>query len=101
MLELASLNPESEYFYGIQIQKGMRMKDLPDYIKTAGIPHEGALHPFIFKSGKFFHLEWVQEHLYDWPIPIETEVLPGDYLVMNKSGGIVHLKGEKKDDIND
>jgi hypothetical protein len=86
-----SLNPASPDFHGIQITSTTRMRDLPDYIRMAGIPHEGALHPFTFEGGKFFSIKWKKAHPLYWPDAHKTEVLPGDYLALAQNGGIAHI----------
>lgn len=93
------MKPEERWEYlpkqkvwGVKILPGMRMRDLPQDLRLAGVPKEGVLHPFIFEGKKFFSIDWVQKHPLDWPEARRTEVLPGDYLVEGKNGKIYHLQ---------
>ena len=77
-----------KYEWGFRVDKGMKKKDLPEYLKHCLGPQEGALWPLEFESGSFWVVEW------SWPKnesgecqvwwgclePEKTEVLPGDYL---------------------
>ena len=77
-----------EYEWGFRVEKGMKKKDLPEYLKPSLGPQEGALWPLEFESGSFWFVEWAwpkdekgdTQVLWGWPEPEKTEVLPGDYL---------------------
>lgn len=70
--------------WGVRIELGMKMKDLPSDLAMTAVPHEGALHPLDYRSGSFVHLGYHP--------PKATVLSVGDYLVETPSGGVGFLR---------
>lgn len=81
--------------WGVRIERGMRLKDLPQDMRIAAEPRDGAQHPFTLKGGRFVHLTWRQGSPLHWPKPTETALEPGDYLTELPDGGIGYIKASR------
>lgn len=93
--EWVRLYGHSRCRWGVRIEKGMRMKDLPPDLAMTAEPHEGALEPIRFRGGTFYFVTWKQTNPLYWPEPTETEVRPGDYLAEAPDGGVCLIRSSR------
>lgn len=77
--------------WGVKIVSGMRLRDMPQDIRTAATPHEGALEPLRFRADVFYYVEWLPAD--GWPVAKETALNVGDYIVELPDYGLSYIRG--------
>lgn len=84
------------FVFGWQIPQGkVKTRDLPDDIRIAVGPTEGALDPIRIIGGAVHFVTWGQEQPWLYPVPTLEKLHPGDWLMAEADGGITRAYGQR------